>query len=69
LTVTERTTPGEQWLTTEEAAELLGMSPVWVRERRKAGALKAKKISNAGRGRYRFSRTALDEFMSSLPDD
>lgn len=67
--MSEQTTPGEQWYTAEEAAEILRMSPVWIRERRKAGQLKAKKISNAGRGRYLYSRSALDEFMSSLPDD
>lgn len=67
--MTEQTAPGEQWHTAEEAAEILRMSPVWVREQRKARKLKAKKISNAGRGRYLYSRTALDEFMSSLPDD
>lgn len=67
--MTERSTPDERWYTAEEAAEFLRMSPVWVREQRKAGRIKAKKISNAGRGRYLYSRTALDEFMSSLPDD
>lgn len=67
--MTEQTAAGEQWHTAEEAAEILRMSAVWVREQRKAGRIAAKKISNAGRGRYLYSRSALDEFMKSLPDD
>lgn len=62
-------TPGEKWFTAEEVAELLRMSAVWVRDRRKDGSLQAKKITNAGRGRWLYSQSAIDKFMASLPDD
>lgn len=60
--------PGERWFTAEEAAELLRMSPVWIRQRRREGSLRGKKISNAGRGRWLYSASAIAKFMESRPD-
>lgn len=60
--------PGERWYTAAEVADILHMSIYWVRDRRKDGTLKAKKITEAGQGQYRFSDTAIAEFMASRPD-
>lgn len=58
----------ERWYTADQVAELLHMSAQWVRDRRKEGKLKGVKITNAGRGQYRFSESAVQAFMASLPD-
>jgi excisionase family DNA binding protein len=59
---------GERWYTVADVAELLDMSQEWVRDRIKDQSLKAKRITNAGRGQYRVSDSAIAAFMASRPD-
>lgn len=60
---------GERWYTVQEAAEdVFHMSQEWVRDQIKSKELSAKRITNAGRGQYRISDSAIAAFMASRPD-
>lgn len=60
--------PGEAWHSVPEAADLLGMSQGWVRDRIRDGTLRARKITLAGKGQYRISDSYIAAFMDSRPE-
>jgi excisionase family DNA binding protein len=59
---------GTRWLTVDEVAACLRISAEWVRDQIKSGRLAAKQLHRRGRGQYRVSEIALQEFMADLPD-
>jgi excisionase family DNA binding protein len=50
------------YLTTEQAAEVIGMSADYVARQCKSGAIKAKKLGTE----WRIHRDALDQFMGTV---
>lgn len=53
-----------EWLSTEDVARELGMSPDWVRAQVAAGRLKARTWTTGRRSTIRIRRRDLDEFVS-----
>ena len=52
-----------EWLSTEQAAHDLGMSPEWVRRQIKAGRLRATMFRTGRRPTYRIEKRDLRDFL------
>ena len=53
----------ERFLGSEEVSQQLGMSPEWTRRQVQAGRLRARVFTIGGRPTYRFTQSAVDEFL------
>ena len=52
-----------EWYSTQQVAQVVGMTSQWVRRQIDAGRLNARYFDGAGRRTYRIHRTDLREFL------
>lgn len=57
---------GRQFYSLQEAAQMTGMSPDYLKGQIEAGLLRAVKTGKNGTGRYKFARADLDAWFAGL---
>lgn len=58
-----------EWYSTQQVAQVVGMTSQWVRRQIDAGRLNARYFDGAGRRTYRIHRTDLREFLRRFGRD
>jgi len=57
-----------EWLSTEQVARQIGMSPEWVRRQILAGRLRATVFKTGRRPTYRIDKRDLQDFLSRFSE-
>jgi excisionase family DNA binding protein len=61
--------PEREWYSTQQVAQVVGMTSQWVRRQIDAGRLNARYFEGAGRRTYRIHRTDLRDFLRRFGRD
>lgn len=69
LTAHGRRMANDEWLSTEQVAEHLGVTSQWVRKQITAGRLRGRAYLTGSRSTYRIRRTDLSDFILTWSRD